>query len=188
MTQANNPLSLDEFIDVEVFTQEISEDITDLNEAMRKQTSRAAYYGMRAASAKTQAARIDNIVKATEAKLKVEHRRLLTEEAVKLAEDEGGKPERITAEMVQSAVFTDPRMLKLLQIQLEADEIKTVCNVASDAFRTRRDMLKSLGHLAIEQMRGPMRMTGGTTDPLKAADEYRARRAARGGGAIPGDE
>ena len=178
-----DPLSLDEFIDIDEFEREINEDITDLNTAMRTLPARAAFYALRAASARTQSAKLGNIAKATEAKLKVEHRRLLTEASIDLAGTEGGKPERVTAEMVESAVFTDQRMLKLLQIQLQAEEIKTVCSVAADAFRTRRDMLKSLGHLATEQMRTTIR----TMAPTEAMGEYRNRRAARGQGAVPGE-
>lgn len=184
-TQPNsNPLHIEEFIDVEAFTAEIGADLNDLNEAMRTLPARAAYYSMRAASARTQAARIENLVKATEAMLKKEHRKKLTEAALEIAEAEGGKPERVTAEMVEAAVFTDLRMTRLLAIQLHADEVKTVCQVAADAFRTRRDMLKSLGHLATEQMRSAMRINSSDAD---AINNYRQRRAQRGGGSIPGE-
>ena len=178
----NNPLEIVEFIDIGIFQTEIAEDMNDLNEAMRKLPERAAYYATLAAKARTQSMKIDNIVKSQEAKYKVEHRRLLTEAAIELAEQEGGKPERITTDMVNSAVYSDPRMLKLMDIQLHAEEVKMVCNVAAEAFRTRRDMLKSMGHLAIEEMRKAVRVQR----PSDAIDEYRARRAARGGGENPG--
>lgn len=182
-SQSTNPLDIQDFIDIDAFTVEIGERLDDLNEAMRTLPARTAFYGMRAAQAKTQAARIDTIAKATEAMLKKEHRRKLTEAALELAEEEKTKPERVTAEMVEAAVFTDPRMTRLLQIQLHADEVKTVCQVAADAFRTRRDMLKSLGHLSTEQMRTNMRITAPDAD---AINNYRSRRTERGGGNIPG--
>lgn len=188
MTQAAaNPLSLQEFIDVEAFSKEIDDDMGDLNEAMRTQTARAAYYGMKHAQAKRQKGRIDNIVKATEAKLRKELRKKLVEEAQEIANEEGGKPERITKDMVDAAIFTDARMIKLLNIQLEADEIENVCKVAYDAFRTRREMLVSMGHLTREQMRSQLAMREGL-DTKNSIASYKQRRAARGAGPIPGDE
>ena len=169
-------LTVEDILDVDKFTAEIEEDIEDLNEAMRKQTSRAAYYGMLHAKSKTQSARIDRAVRAVEASLKVNHRALLRKAAEDLAEEEGGKPERITADMVESAVYTDARMLNLTSIQAAAQEVEMVCRVAYDAFRTRRDMLVSLGHLTREQMRSAplVREAQGTVE------EYRKRRESRG--------
>lgn len=174
-------LSIEEFIDVDQFAAEITADISDLNEEFRTITARTAYYAIQAAKAKTQANRIENIVKATEAKLKVEHRKSLTKAAQDVAEEDGGKPEKITADMVNSAVYTDPRMLRLLDIQLKADEVRTVCNAAVDAFRTRREAAKSLGHLTTEQMRSQMRITGQQTaqSVSNSREEYRKRRASR---------
>jgi len=178
-------MQLVEFIDVDIFEQEINEELVDLNDAMRRLPERAAFYALRAAKARTQASKVDNLVKAIEAKLKTIHRKKLTDAATALADEEGGKPERITADMVNSAVFSDPNMLKYLDIQLQSDEIKNVCMVASDAFRTRREMLKSLGHLSIEQMRATGRPDQGRDEAIA---KYKERRAARGGGTMVGQE
>lgn len=174
-----NPLSIEEFIDVETFVTEIDEKLEDLNEAMRTLPARTAFYGMKYAQAKTQAARIDNIIKATAAMLKKEHREALTKAALEIAEADGTKPERVTAEMVEAAVYTDPRMVKLMAIQLHAEEVKSICQVAQDAFRTRRDMVKSLGHLATEQMRQNLRFTA---PEANAVQGYQARRRQREAG------
>lgn len=175
--------NLKEFIDVEVFTKEINEEI-DLNEAMRTQTARCAYYSRMRAQAKKQKGYIDNLVRAQEAKYKAEWRKALMDEAVKIASKENTKPERITNDMIQAAVFSDPRMIKLMRIQLDAQEIFDVCHVAYDAFKVRQDMLISMGHMARAEMQQEMKMKGqeATSQVKNSAarfEERRARRAAQ---------
>ena len=172
-----NPLQIDTFIDVDQFTTEINEDISDLTEAMRTQTARCAYYGFKHVEAKSQQKAVDRIVKATEAKLKVEHRKLLTAAALEEVEGTNDKPMRITADIVDAAVHTDLRMLKLLGIQQDADEVEMVCRVAVDAFRTRQQMLISLGHLTRDQMKTNLQIAG--TTAKNAVAGYADRRAKR---------
>jgi hypothetical protein len=173
---------LEEFIDVDEFTALITADMADdLMEAFRTQTGHAATYAVKAANARRQCADIDLIVKMVEAKLTKLKREQLVEAERQLAADEGRKPEKITVDMVKSEVMLDSAMIKWLQVQIEADEIRSVCNAAADAFRTRREMLTGLGHLTREQMKTNVQIQSAR----EAASGYKTRRAARRGEAVP---
>lgn len=162
---------LDDIIDVAEFTALITADIADdLMEAFRTQTGYAATYAVHAASARRQAADIDLMVKLVDAKLTKIMRQKLTDAANDLAQQEGTKPEKITVDMVKAEVMLHPEMRKWLQMQIDADEIRAVCNAAADAFRTRREMLTGMGHLTREQMR-----TNITIQGAKGAEGVRAR-------------
>ena len=174
---------LDEIIDVDKFTQEISEDITDLDEAMKTQTARAAYYSMLLAKARKQADQVDLLVKVIDAKLTKVMREKLNKEAAELAEAEGTKVEKITVDMVKAEVTLHPEMRRYLQIQSDAVELRSVCSAAADAFRTRREMLTGLGHLAREQMRANLTVQSAS----QAVQGYKARRAARRGEDAPAE-
>jgi hypothetical protein len=153
-------MNIEQIIDVDKFTQEIQEEINDLDEAFRTQTGRAAYYAMLYAKAQKQADDVELRVKLVEAQLTKIMREKLNEAARQLADEEGSKPERITVDMVKAEVLLHPEMRKWLQMQIDADEIKRVCAAASDAFRTRREMLTSIGMLTREQMRANFTIQG----------------------------
>lgn len=174
-------MQLEEFIDVEKFTHEVNENLDDITEAMRTQTARAAYYGICHSKAKKQKSKIEMLVKAVEAKLTTKHRKILQEEALKLAEEEGTKPERITIDMVKAAVALDPQMLQLQKTQLEADEIESICRVAMDAFRTRSSMIVSLGNLTRDQMKTNVQIQSAR----EAVSGYDQRRRERNNRARP---
>jgi len=157
-------LQIDPLIDVERFTADISENQDDISEAMRKQTGLAAFYGMQHAKAKKQAAHYDLLLKTLRAKLAKRYRQQIID-----AED---KP---TVSAVNDLVETDNQYLKIAKLKMDADEVESICRVAYEAFRTRRDMLTGLGHLTREQMRGQLL----TTEASSAVDRYRNRRQAR---------
>jgi hypothetical protein len=162
-------------IDVEQFASLINANIADdLTEAMRTQTGYAATYANQAATARRQAEEIDLMVKLVDAKLTKVMRERLSQAARELAEEEGTKPEKITVDMVKAEVMLHPEMRKWLQLQIEANEVRAVCNAAADAFRTRREMLTGLGHLTREQMRTSLTVQG-----ARASSGVRERHAAR---------
>lgn len=146
-------MNLDTIIDVDAFTKEITEEIADLNEAMRTQTARAAYYSIQATKARKQKDKVALIVKTVEAQLMKKLRKELLEAEQDLAESEGRKPERITVDMVKAEVALHPSMRSWLEKEIDADEIYGVCKAAYDAFYTRREMLKSMGQMNREQLR-----------------------------------
>lgn len=169
---------LEEFIDVDEFTTLITADLADdLMGAFTKQSGLAATYAIKAASARRQCNDVDLIVKMIEAQLTKTLRTKLNDAERELAEEEGRKPEKITVDMVKAEVMLHPEMRKWLQMQIDADEIRSVCNAASDAFRTRREMLTGLGHMTREQMRTNITIQSAQD----AAKGYKARRAARRG-------
>lgn len=174
-------MQIENIIEVDQFTKEIQEEISDLTEAMRTQTARAAYYAMLYAKARKQSDDVGLLVKLIEAKLTKVMRERLNEAAKQLAEEESSKPEKITVDMVKAEVLLHPEMRKYLQMQIDADEIKGVCAAASDAFRTRREMLTSLGHLTREQMRTNLTIQG-QRDGGSVRERYRQRTAAREAG------
>lgn len=168
-------MKLDTYLDIDLFTTEVNESMADINEAMRTQTARAAFYGICHSKAKRQRDKVGLIVKSVNAKLVQKHRKELQAAALKLAEEDGTKPEKVTVDMVQAAVALDKDMLTWLGIQLEADEIESINRVAMEAFRMRSSMIQSLGNLTRDQMR-----TGIQIQSAKdAAAGYRARRDAR---------
>lgn len=175
-------MKLEPFIDVDEFVVEITADITDVTEAMRTHTARAAHYSMQATKAKRQKDRVALTVKSVEAALKKSYRKKLIEAANELAEETQSKPERITADMVETEVALDPNMRKWLEMQIDADEIYAVCKAAYDAFYTRREMLTSVGHMTRAQLQTGLIIE----DAKKSAESYKARRAARKGGANQG--
>lgn len=155
------------FIDVAKFTTDIDAHQDDIQEAMRTQTSLTAYYGIQHAAAEKQLNRMKLVEKTMLASLGKEVRTDM------LAS--GEKP---------SAASIDERVSVMAQVKtmalaiIDAQEIERVCKVAYDAFRTRRDMLVSLGNLQRATMQ-----TGLTI--RNAKDEvagYHERRAGRSEG------
>lgn len=168
-------MQLDTFIDVQKFTEEVNENLEDITEAMRTQTARAAWYGICHSKAKRQKNKVELTCKAVGAALTKKYRKELTDAANEEAEASGKKPVAVTVDTVQAHVSLDPQMLKWQQVQLEADEIESVCRVAMDAFRTRSSMIVSLGNLTRDQLK--------TNTVIQSARDsargYETRRAAR---------
>lgn len=168
-------MQLHQIIDVDAFVSEVEEPIDDIMDAMRTQTSRMAFYSMKKAEARRQRDKVGLIIKAVEAQLTKTCRAQLVTAANKLAEEENTKPERITADMVKAEVALHADMRKWLEVQLEAEEIYSVCMAAYETFRTRSDMIQSLGHMTRAQMQ-----TGLVIESAKkTASSYKARRAER---------
>lgn len=174
-------MHLDTFIDVDQFTSEVNENLDDITLAMKTQTARAAYYGIMHSKAKRQVNSVDLLIKAMNAKLSAKYRRQLTDAAAEDGNLNNVKPERVTAEMVTTAVMLDPAMLKYGQVYIEAQEIENVCRVAMDAFRTRSSMIVSLGNLTRDQLKTDVRIMGAK----EAVAEYDSRRRDRDNRARP---
>lgn len=166
-------MQLQDFIDVEAFTKEITEEITDLTEAMRTQTARAAFYSINATKAKKQKEEVALNVKVIEAALTKKMREKLTKAAIELAEEEGTRVEKVTVDMVKAEVTLHPEMRKWMKIQIEADEIYAVCKAAYDAFYTRREMLTSMGHMSRAEMQSNLRTMARAGE--RAAGDSRSR-------------
>jgi hypothetical protein len=169
-------MELKQFIDVEAFALEVQGELTDLTAAMQTQTARTAHYGMQYASAKKQAKSVELIAASVEAKLTKSYREQLEAAAREEVDGTNRQPTRVTAEMVKSAVHLDANFLKYAKLQIDADEIEQVCRVAYDAFKTRRDMLISLGQLSRAQLAGNATVAGA----VAAAARHKDRLASRG--------
>lgn len=172
--------SITEYLDIEKFTQEVNEDMSDLTAAMRTQTARAAYYGVLLSQARTQESKAALIAKSLEARLTKRYRESLTKQMQQEADDAGvKKAERVTIDMVKAEVALDPQMMVIESKLLQAQEIKNICQVAYDAFRTRRDMIVSLGHMTRAEMNSKLQGITNTANENK--EEYQRRRAQRQG-------
>jgi hypothetical protein len=158
-------MALEEFIDIDTFMKEIEEGQDDIGEAMRRQTAKCAFYGIQHTKAKKQASKFALSVRTVDAILTKRYRKEMVD-----------ADERPTADIVKAMVVTNPQMSELLKQQLDADEIETICKVAYDAFKTRRDMLTGLGHLTTQAMRTGNQIAT-ARDSIK--DGYRERRAER---------
>lgn len=171
-------MALETFVDLKQFLEDVEKPIDDIMEAMRSQTAKMAQAGIHKAGARRQKARYDAAVKALEAQLTSEYRGSMNAEAVKEAQKTGSKPERITQNMIEVEVMLDPRMKKLVDKQIEADEIYQVCVAVHDTYRTRSDMIQSLGHMTRAQMQTGIVIE----DAKKSVKDFRARHAARKAG------
>lgn len=173
-------MQLQQFIDIDEFTQEVTQviDSTNLTEAMSTQTARAAHYSMQSIRAKRQKEEVTRNAKLVAAQLTKTLRQKLTEAAVADATANQTRVEKVTVDQVQAEVTLHPEMRKWEQLQIEADEIYAVCKAAYDAFYTRREMLTSIGFMTREQMRTNLTIRSATD----TANKYRERRAAREAG------
>jgi hypothetical protein len=168
-------MQLDQFIDVEQFILEVEGELNDIDEAMRTQTARTAYYGIQYGRAQKQAATVKLTLNSVEATLVKKYRTQLEQAARDEVEGSNKQPTRVTVEMVKAAAHVDPAYLQYAKLLIEADEIEMVCRVAYDAFKTRRDMLVSLGHLKSAQLKSNVTIQGAKD----SVGGYHARRAAR---------
>ncbi|SFJ49882.1 hypothetical protein SAMN03159338_1575 [Sphingomonas sp. NFR04] len=174
-------MTLEDFIDVDEFVKEIDAEIGDISEAMRTQTARAAWYGIQHSRAKKQAAKVALTLKAIEAKLTTTHRAKLREAAEEEASQTNTKPERVTADMVAAAVALDKSSREWQIKKMDADEIEAICKVAYYAFKTREEMLKSLGILTQAQLKSNLVIQ----NAREAASSYDQRRSQRNNRARP---
>jgi hypothetical protein len=168
-------MQLENFIDVDLFITEVEGELNDLDEAMRTQTARTAYYGIQYGRAQKQASTVKLTLNSVEATLIKKYRTQLEDAAREEVDGTNKQPTRVTAEMVKAAAHVDPNYLQYAKLLIDADEIEMVCRVAYDAFKTRRDMLVSLGHLKSAQLKSNVTIQGARS----AAGGYAARRAAR---------
>jgi hypothetical protein len=101
-------------------------------------------------------------------------------EAAALEEVEGTNksPMRVTADMVKAMVHVDANHLKYAQLLIEAEEIEHICKVAYNAFKTREEMLKSMGMRENAFIKGDLRQIAmQSKEEMKGG--YRERRAER---------
>lgn len=168
-------MELQQFIDVDTFTKEVSEELTDLTAAMQTQTARTAYYGIQHGRAKKQKAHVELILDSVEAQLTKKYREQLEDAARDEVAGTNKAPARITAEMVKSAVHLDQNFLKYAKLKIDSEEIEMVCRVAYDAFKTRREMLSSLGRLHTAELRGNATVAGA----MEASARHRDRLSRR---------
>lgn len=135
--------SVKTFINPVQFKSDVSVNIADLDDAFTRQASLFAHYGMQAARASEQVDNLKLLQEVKEAQLSNEHRESL------LAE--GGK---VTEKMIDSAVLTDPRYIKIRKAYNEAKGVLEMNKASTEAFRQRRDMLIQIGADAREEKKG----------------------------------
>src|SRR5437868_8555122 len=96
-------MQLEQFIDVDVFITEVEGELNDLDEAMRTQTARTAYYGIQYGRAQKQAATVKLTLASVEATLIKKYRTELENAARDEVEGTNKQPTRVTVEMVKAA-------------------------------------------------------------------------------------
>lgn len=156
-------MQLDQIIDVDKFTTDIEAHQDDINEAMRTQTQMCAYYGMKHAAAQKQLQRVKLIEKTIRASVSKGIR-----EKIVAAGD------KVTVDAVRDATDLDAQVKSYSLILIDAQEIETICKVAYNAFRTRTEMLTSMGHMTRAQMNNNLTVRSAR----EAAQDYRQRREA----------
>jgi hypothetical protein len=132
-----------------------------------------AYYGIQHAGAAKQLDRVKLIEKTTLASFNKQMRIDMT-----------ARGEKPSAASVMDEVCLMPVAKTLALAVIDATEVERICKVAYDAFRTRRDMLVSLGNLKRAEMQTALQIRGaqdeikGYGERRSGRDAYRARREA----------
>lgn len=153
-------------IDVEQFQSDTRVTEATLDKCMTEQASMRAFYGVQAAQAEAQAARMKARFEVIEATIFDHHRKALAK-----------TEEKVTEKMVDNAVKMDPRWLKARNLMIEAETIANINRSLVDSMRDRKDMLVQLGADRREGMKGQLRMAGEQDERAQLAD--RAANAAK---------
>lgn len=128
------------------FREEIAINANDITGAMMTNAAMYAHYGSMAAKAEHQYDQLKTRMAKLEAILYATHRENLAKEK--------GKPSEA---MVDAAVKTDPRWLKLSDQVAQAKLIMSMQDVNKRAFQQRGEFLRSIGADLREERRGDVR-------------------------------
>ena len=162
---------LDYYVDVSQFRKETAVFEHDLDKCMIEQPGLRAYYGAQAAHAEAQHARLKAKFDVIEATLYNEHRAKLSVSA-----------EKVTEKLIENAVKTDPRWIKVKSRVIEAETIANINRALVDSLRDRKDMLIQLGSDRREEFKGKTRIIAEQTQHQSLAE----RAAAAGRASIAG--
>jgi len=135
------------YVDSDEFAKDTRVTETNLDDCMIKQSSLRSFYGVQAAKAEAQAARMKARFEVVEAQLYDLHRKELAT-----------KGEKTTEKMVETCVLTDPRWLKMKNTVIEADSIFSINRALVFSLIDRKDMLVQLAYDRRDESKGQVRV------------------------------
>jgi len=139
--------SLNYYLDMDKFRDEIRISSTNIDDAMMQQSGLRAFYQEQAAQAEAQHARLKLRAEIVEAALYKKHRKALL--------DAG---EKATEKMVEAEVLLDPEYVAAKNRVIEAETIAATRRAAVDALKDRKDMLVQIGADRREEGKGALRV------------------------------
>lgn len=142
--------ALDFFTDPEKFTFDTAISDNDLDRCFIEQNSLRSFYGVAAAKAEKQAARVKIKFEVLEATLYEEHRRLAAEDG-----------EKVTEKSLENKVKSDPRWMRAKMLVVDAACISDINRALVDSLRDRKDMLVQMGADRRDEMKGAARLMAG---------------------------
>jgi hypothetical protein len=152
-----SPLDLREYVNVEQLKADVSIDLHDLDNTMRKHASMFVHYSNLARLARRQYESMKRTVEVLEKKLYMVHRERMT--------GEGKKP---TEAAIDAAVKVDPRWMAAQRKEIDARAIFDLADSAREAFAHNRDMLIQVSSDRRREREGELRMNA-AKDTVDAA-------------------
>ena len=154
-------------IDVTEFNKETRLTEATLDSAMIEQSALRAYYGVQAAQAEGQAARIKVRFEVIEAQLYDSYRKAMA-----------ASGEKVTEKAVENAVKLDATWVKAMNTKIEADTIAAINKSLVFSLADRRDMIMQIGFDRRDEMKGAARILAAQGEREDLAQ--RAANAAKG--------
>lgn len=154
-------------IDVTEFNKETRLTEATLDAAMIEQSALRAYYGVQAAQAEGQAARIKVRFEVIEAQLYDSYRKAMA-----------ASGEKVTEKAVENAVKLDPVWIKAMNTKIEADTIASINKSLVFSLADRRDMIMQIGYDRRDELKGAARILAAQSERTELAE--RAANAAKG--------
>lgn len=142
-----NDAALTQYINLDEMKADLAIDLTNLTDAMAKQTGLYVHYASKAVRAKRQHERFKAALEVIEAQLNSTYRTTLKEESPKTTEDQ-----------IRSAVVNDARWKSMSARVIDSEEIYRLTDVAVRALDHRRDMLLQIARDAAREQAGPLRV------------------------------
>lgn len=133
------------FIDADQLSKDISFSPVDLTSAMVEQSALVVHYGTLLAKSQRQTEDLKLVLENAEARVYRQLRDKAAETGTKMTEAQ-----------LEKEVILSETVLALKKALSEARQIEATAKIAVDAFRGRRDMLTSMGLMAREELRGEM--------------------------------
>lgn len=144
-------MAVKKFLDVTKISEDVSIRSTELNACFTEQASLFVHYARLCAEAAAQVSAKKLLIETTRAKL---------DKAIRETAAKDGR--KITENAIDQEIALDTNYIKAKMEIIEAEAEEAGVRAVVEGMRHRKDMLIQLGADAREEMKGELRMTGGT--------------------------
>jgi hypothetical protein len=142
-TDPQSVYNVRDFVDVATMKSDLSYSLNNLSDAMVRQASMFAHYGVLAADAGRQ---VDTV------KLLLENTEAAIYQIIRNEKDAAA--EKYTETLLERLISRHPRVIAMKKALNEAKRVEGITKTAMEAFRHRRDMLVQQGLISREEMKG----------------------------------